>query len=94
MKMLLWWLIAGSTGGPNRARIILALHDRPYNINQLSEALNLNYKTVQHHISILEENKIIAFAGKKKYGKMYHLSNKMEENYNIFQDILKEIKLS
>ncbi|HPX77955.1 MAG TPA: ArsR family transcriptional regulator, partial [Methanobacterium sp.] len=31
MKKLLWWLIAGSSGGPNRARIILMLNERPYN---------------------------------------------------------------
>ena len=30
MKQILWWLIAGSRGGINRARIILALRGRPY----------------------------------------------------------------
>jgi len=94
MDKLLWWLIAGSTGGLNRAKIIKALHDRPYNINQLSETLNLNYKTVQHHIKVLEENKVITFTGKQKYGKMYYLSNKMEENYDTFKDICKEGKIS
>ena len=94
MDKLLWWLIAGSTGGLNRAKIIKALHDRPYNINQLSETLNLNYKTVQHHIKVLEENKVITFTGKQKYGKMYYLSIKMEENYDTFKDICKEGKIS
>jgi len=94
MDKLLWWLIAGSTGGLNRAKIINALHDRPYNINQLSETLNLNYKTVQHHIKVLEENKVITFTGKQKYGKMYYLSIKMEENYDTFKDICKEGKIS
>ncbi|HIE30965.1 MAG TPA: ArsR family transcriptional regulator, partial [Methanosarcinales archaeon] len=35
MKRMLWWLIAGTKGGVNRARIIKILHERPYNANQL-----------------------------------------------------------
>ena len=59
MRKLLWWLIAGSVGGPNRGRIIMKLHEKPKNAHQISEELNLNYKTVRHHLKILEENKII-----------------------------------
>jgi len=46
MKKILWWLIAGTKGGINRARIIIELHERPYNANQLSEKLELDYKTL------------------------------------------------
>jgi len=91
MKKLLWWLIAGSTGGPNRARIIMSLHNRPYNAHQLAENLKLNYKTVRHHIKILEENNIVTSTGKKKYGELYFLSNRMEDNYDTFKDIWKEL---
>ncbi|NYB51786.1 MAG: winged helix-turn-helix transcriptional regulator [Methanobacteriaceae archaeon] len=94
MRKLLWWLIAGSSGGPNRARIIRALNQRPYNANQLSEALNLNYKTIRHHIKVLEENNIITSAGKQKYGEMYFLTDKMEENYETFQEIWEEININ
>lgn len=94
MRKLLWWLIAGSTGGPNRARIIMALHQRPYNANQLSENLNLNYKTIRHHIKVLEENNVITSASKHKYGEMYFLTDKMEENYDTFKEIWKELKMS
>ena len=59
MKTILWWLIAGSKGGINRARIIKELHDRPYNANQLTEKLDLDYKTVRHHLKVLLENRII-----------------------------------
>jgi Predicted transcriptional regulator len=93
MRKLLWWLIAGSTGGPNRAKIIMALHQRPYNANKLSEVLNLNYKTVRHHIKVLEENKVITSPGKRKYGEMYFLTDKMEENFDTFQEIWKELKI-
>jgi predicted transcriptional regulator len=93
MKKLLWWLIAGSTGGPNRAKIIMALRQRPYNANQLSEELNLNYKTIRHHIKVLKENNVITSTGKNKYGEMYFLTDKMEENYDTFQEIWKELKI-
>jgi DNA-binding transcriptional ArsR family regulator len=86
MKKILWWLIAGTKGGINRARIINELHERPYNANQLSEKLELDYKTVRHHIKILEENKLITSTG-DKYAMMYFLSAQMEDNYKLFKDI-------
>lgn len=91
MKRLLWWLIAGTKGGLNRARIIMILHDRPYNANQLTEQLGLDYKTVQHHLKVLKKNDIITTAGDKKYGAMYFLSDLMETHYEIFREIWEQI---
>lgn len=90
MKKLLWWLIAGKRGGINRARIIKALADRPYNMHQLSEELNLSYKTVRHHVKILEKNNVIKPVG-DTYGKLYFLSSEMEENYDVFEEIWEKI---
>ena len=84
MKKLLWWLIAGMKGGLNRAKIIKMLNDRPYNAHQLSEELNLDYKTIRHHIKVLEQNNVVKSGG-EKYGKMYFLSPAMEENYDTFR---------
>jgi DNA-binding transcriptional ArsR family regulator len=94
MKRVLWYLIAGSRGGVNRAKIIEALHDRPYNINQLSLELDLDYKTIQHHIKVLEDHDIIVNSndGEKKYGAMFFLSNRMEEKYHIFLEIQSKMK--
>jgi DNA-binding transcriptional ArsR family regulator len=86
MRKLLWWIIAGTKGGINRARIIESIHQRPYNAHQLAEKLNLDYKTVRHHINVLEQNRIISSSG-EKYGMMYFLSPQMEESYEIFKDI-------
>ena len=90
MEKLLWWLIAGKRGGINRARIIKALADRPYNMHQLSEELNLSYKTVRHHVKILEKNNVIKPVG-DTYGKLYFLSSEMEENYDVFEEIWEKI---
>ena len=86
-------MVAGSRGGTNRARIIEALHDRPYNVNQLSLELDLDYKTIQHHIKVLEDHDILVNSSEeKKYGAMIFLSNRMEENYPIFLEILSKMK--
>jgi len=58
-KRLLWFLFAGSKGGNNRIKIVHLLMERPYNINQLAEALGLDYKAIQHHITVLEKNNMI-----------------------------------
>lgn len=90
MKKLLWWLIAGTKGGINRARIIKILHERPYNANQLSEKLNLDYKTIRHHLKVLIDNKVITSTG-EKYATMYFLSGNLEENYDIFTEIWEKL---
>ncbi|OPY22624.1 MAG: Bacterial regulatory protein, arsR family [Methanobacterium sp. PtaU1.Bin097] len=92
MKKLLWWLIAGSSGGPNRAKIIMKLKERPYNAHQLAEELDLNYKTVRHHLKVLQENNVITSSGKQKYGELYFLSDKMTDNYDVFSEIWETLK--
>lgn len=92
MRTILWWLIAGSKGGVNRARIIMALHDRPFNAHQLSERVGLDYKTVRHHLRLLSENGIVESNTGERYGAMYFLSNNMEGSYDLFTDIWNKIK--
>jgi DNA-binding transcriptional ArsR family regulator len=74
MRQLLWWLIGGSRGGRNRLRIVRTLEERPMNTNQLSNELDLNYKTVQHHLEILEENDVVTTEG-DGYGTLYFLTD-------------------
>lgn len=93
MKKFLWGLLVGTKGGINRARIIDELNNRPYNINQLAEKLGLDYKTVRHHIEVLENNNMVTSTG-KKYGALYFLSDKMEENYDSFLKISEEFMRS
>ncbi len=87
MRRVIWWLIVGTKGGVNRARIIRALNDRPSNANQLSELLDLDYKTVRHHLKVLQDNKVITTAG-EGYGSVYFLSADMENEYEVFKDYL------
>lgn len=92
MRQLLWWLIGGSRGGENRLRIVRTLQERPQNTNQLSETLDLNYKTVQHHLEVLEENNVVTTTG-DDYGKMYFLTDRMSNNLDILDDIAEQADL-
>ena len=90
-KVFLWWLITGNKGGENRGRIILELHNRPYNLNKLAEKLSLDYKTIRHHIDVLNDNNLVKSTG-EKYGALYFLSDEMENNYDVFLEIWEEFK--
>lgn len=85
-KRLLWFLFAGSRGGENRIRIIDLLKDQPANMNQLAEALGLDYKAVQHHIGVLEKNNMVTKVG-EKYGVLYFISNYLEANVEAFNEV-------
>lgn len=61
LKYVLGWLIAGTRGGATRAQIILALKDSPRNANQLANLLGVDYRTIRHHLEILEKNRIVVF---------------------------------
>lgn len=90
MRRVIWWLIVGTKGGVNRARIIRALKESPYNANQLTELLGLDYKTVRHHLKVLQDNKIITVAG-ERYGTVYFLSPEMEAEYEVFKGYLDNV---
>jgi predicted transcriptional regulator len=90
LDKLLWFLIVGSRGGGNRARIITTLRDQPKNANQMSDCLKLDYKTVIHHLKVLKKNSIITEEG-DGYGNVYFLSRDLEQNYEIFENIQRKI---
>jgi DNA-binding transcriptional ArsR family regulator len=85
-KRLLWFLFAGSRGGENRIRIIDLIKERPHNVNQLAEAMRIDYKAVQHHIRVLEKNNMITRTG-EKYGVLYFISNYLEANIEAFNEV-------
>src|SRR5438876_10298982 len=89
-KRMLWYVQAGSLGGPNRARIIILLRREPYNINRLAEALHVHSRVAEHHIRALEKNHLVSSAG-DKYGKLYFLSPEMESHLPLFDEIWAQI---
>jgi len=90
LRYLLGWLIAGTRGGLTRARIIEILKETPQNANQLAGLLKMDYRTIRHHLDVLQKNRIITSMG-ESYGMTYFLSPAMEENYAVFQEIVDKI---
>ena len=91
LRQILTWLIKGTKGGKTRAQIIKTLKKTPQNANQLATLLNVDYKTIRHHLSILERNKIIIPVG-DHYSTAYFLSLSMEENYLLFEELTNQTK--
>ncbi|MDP2899514.1 MAG: winged helix-turn-helix domain-containing protein [Candidatus Bathyarchaeota archaeon] len=89
-KQLLLWLIEGSRGGVNRGRIIMAIKEEPLNANQLGILLGVDYRTIRHHIDVLEKNRLITSMG-EHYGKVYFLSPDLEQGYGDFEEIWNRI---
>ena len=86
LKQLLGWLMTGTKGGKTRAQIIKCVKSNPQNANQLATKLKVDYKTVRHHMTILEKHRIVIPVG-EHYSTVYFLSPPMEENYAVFEEI-------
>lgn len=91
MRRLLWYLIAGTRGGLNRARILVLLRDRPYNAHQVSKALALDYKTVEHHMKVLEEHGLVDMERRGEYGALYFTTPRMAELYGLLEEIMVKV---
>jgi len=92
LRQLLWYMLAGTRGGVNRARIIQLLKERPCNAHQLSEALGLDYRTIRHHLELLLKNGLITRPAGDAYASPYFLSQFLEANYAVFEEIRSKVK--
>ena len=90
-KRVLWYLIGSTKGGVNRAKIIDLINSHPANANQIASELQLDYKTVIHHLRVLSDNGLIVTDNKDSYGAIYFLTPLMEKNYASFREILVRI---
>ncbi|MFB6354547.1 MAG: ArsR/SmtB family transcription factor [Halobacteriales archaeon] len=86
MEKVLWYLLAGTRGGENRARIIRALRDRPRNANQLAEHLDLDYNTVRYHLDMLTDHDVLESSG-DAYGQVYLPTDRFEHHAAAFERI-------
>ena len=89
-KMILWSIVAGTRGGINRAKILSLIATTPMNANKIATVLNLDHKTVVHHVKILSKNELIVKA-EKEYAAEYALSKIMGENKEALEEIMQKI---
>ena len=50
----------------------------------------MDYKTMRHHLEVLEKNRMLTSIG-DRYGATYFLSQALEDNYALFEEIVKKI---
>jgi len=91
-KVMFWFLFASTRGAATRIRMVKLLRNQPYNANQLSKELSLDYKAVKHHLKVLENNNLLEKFD-AHYGSTYYLSALFEENQNIFDEITARMNL-
>ncbi len=92
-KMMFWFLFASTRGAATRIRIVNLLQNHPYNANQISKELSMDYKAVTHHLKILENNNLLG-KFEANYGAAYYLSTLFEENQDIFDEIAERMKVN
>jgi predicted transcriptional regulator len=90
LRRVLWHLLGGTRGGPLRIRILQLLRDRPYNTNQVASLLGIDYKTAQHHLRVLTENRLVSPTG-DGYGAVFLFTKDMEESLVEFDAIAAKV---
>ena len=91
MKNILYWLLCGTRGGMTRTRILELIKDNPKNANKIAGVLSLDYKTVRHHLDMMLKHRLIINTG-NGYGAIYSLSEELQANMHVFDDICSKIK--
>lgn len=91
MESVLWYMLAGARGGPNRIRMLRALDDRPWNANQLASELDLDYTTIRHHLDVLTDHGLVENSG-DGYGAVYTLSDRVRKNWETVEEIIERVQ--
>jgi DNA-binding transcriptional ArsR family regulator len=87
-KRVMMFLFLATKGGGNRIRIVKLLKHEALNANKIGEKLALDYKTVQHHLRILEENDVVVSSSPKgTYGAIYFLSQYFERQIASIEEM-------
>ena len=91
MEAVLWYVLTGTRGGENRVRILRAIDERPRNANKLAEELDLDYKTVRHHLDVLMDNDIVENSG-DDYGAVYLPTGQARDHWDTVEQIIEQVE--
>lgn len=86
-RSLLWYVLAGTRGGPNRIRILEQLRAQPHNAHQLSQTLGMDYRTIRHHLRLLERNGLVVRPIGAAYASPYELPPRVAERFDVVVEI-------
>lgn len=90
MEGVLWYVLTGTRGGKNRVRLLQALDERPRNANQLADDLELDYKTVRHHLDVLVDNDVLKSSG-DDYGAVYLPTDQARHHWDTITTIIAQM---
>jgi len=90
MEGALWYVLTGTRGGTNRVRLLRALDEHPRNANQLADDLDLDYKTVRHHLDVLVENDVLQSSG-DDYGAVYLPTDRARNHWETVTTIIEQV---
>lgn len=85
-KNLLKFVFFTSRGGITRLEIVRILEKKPVNANQLAKELDVDYKTVMHHLESLTKHKLVVKDG-DGYGAVYRLSKDFFSNIDVLNEL-------
>ena len=91
-KKLFQEVFTGMQGRFTRLKIIKSLLDEPVNVNELSQKLQYDYKTIQRNIAILEKNQLIEKTG-TGYGDLYFVSHLLMKNLGALDLVLNKVTI-
>lgn len=86
-------LLLGRKGGRTTIKIIDHILVHPYNMNQLSELLKLDYNTVKYHMNLILKLNLVESDG-REYGSLFFPSKKLINNLNEYEQIKKYLNNS
>jgi DNA-binding transcriptional ArsR family regulator len=84
---MLWYLLVGTRGGPNRSRILDELAGSPKNAHRLAESLSLDYRTIRHHLQLLEKNGLVTRPVGDAYGSPYELPPHLALHFDAVEEV-------
>ncbi len=91
MNELFSSVFTGMSGRYTRLRIICAITEDPMNTLELSKKLDLDYKTIQHNIKVLEENNLIVREG-EGYGDLFFTSEIISSNLPTLYSVIRKVE--
>ena len=91
MNKLLSSVFTGMSGRYTRMRIICAISEEPMNTLELSKKLEMDYKTIQHNIKVLESNSLIVREG-EGYGDLFFPSELISSNLPTLYKVIRRVE--
>ena len=85
-------IFTGMGGRYTRMRILCAITEEPLNTLEISKKLDLDYKTIQHSIKVLESNGLIVRQG-EGYGDLFFPSDLLVSNLPTLYKVIRKVEM-